>query len=59
MTLDQLIDEMLEFGVPLDAVLHVAPSLLPLFNDQGELVAAALCDAAPKLATRMGLMRTH
>lgn len=54
MSLDELIDEMIEFGIPLANALHVAPSLLPLCNDPEGRVAMALSEAAPKLAKRMG-----
>lgn len=59
MSLDQLIDEMIEFGVPLSTVMHIAPSLLPFFNDPDGRIERALCDIAPLLASKMGFVRIH
>lgn len=59
MTLDRLIDEMLEFGVPLDVALKMAAALLPFFDDQGRLREAAIAQACPDLGERLGLMRIH
>lgn len=55
MTLDELADEMIEFGVSRDTVLRMAPALLPYFNDPDGRFAIALADAAPVLANKLGL----
>lgn len=57
-TVEQLIDEMVEFGVSLSAAELVAPALARFVNDPRGL-AEALKDGAPAIAERLGLLRRN
>ena len=54
-TTEQLIEEMLEFGVSLAAAEIVAPRLAPLINDPRGL-AEALKESEPLIALHLGLL---
>lgn len=58
LSVQALIDEMVEFGIPLDIASRMAPSMLPFFNDPRG-IAASLAEAAPLLAHRLGVMQIH
>lgn len=53
-TRDDLIDEMLEFGLSLELAEHIAPALLPLLNDRRGF-RRTLLEEAPLIAERCGL----
>lgn len=59
MSFDELVADMLLFGMPLDRALRAARMLEPLFSDQGEKVAREVIEAAPLLAGRLGLVQLH
>lgn len=54
--LEQLVDEMVEFGMSLDAAQRAAPAILPLFNDPRGL-RVAFVEAFPLEAERRGYTR--
>lgn len=54
-SLDALVDEMIEFGIPLDSAVLIAPALLPLLNDPRGL-KRALADGAPDIAAKLGML---
>jgi hypothetical protein len=58
MTLDELIEEMLEFGIRLDVAERVAPAFLWLENDPRGF-RLALQEDAPLIAERIGVARRH
>lgn len=57
-TTDALIEEMLEFGMPLDLAEHTAPLLLPLVNDPRGFRQALLEDE-PWIAEQIGAAWRH
>jgi hypothetical protein len=57
-TIDDLLDEMLAFGVLLEAAELVAPLLLPLENDPRGF-RQALLEECPLIAERCGAIRRH
>jgi hypothetical protein len=56
LTLDQLMDQMLEFGIPMEAIERVAPALLPLLNDPRG-IRIALVEDSPRFASEIGFGR--
>lgn len=58
MTAEQLLEDMLEFGLPLESSERMAQALCPLFNDKRGL-AEALRQEVPEIALRLGLLRRH
>ena len=58
MTIDELIGEMLDFGLDLDLAERIAPALLPLFNDHRGFRKALLAEE-PRVAERIGVTRRH
>ena len=54
MTLDQLVEDMVEFGMSIETAQLAAPAVLPLFQDPRGL-REAFCRAFPLEAERRGL----
>jgi hypothetical protein len=57
-TIDDLIDEMLEFGIRFEQAERMAPLLLPLLNGQ-RWFRLALLEECPLIAERCGAIRRH
>jgi hypothetical protein len=58
MTEQQLLEEMLEFGLRHEIAQNLAPILLTLENDSRGF-AQALIERAPRIAEHLGLLRRH
>lgn len=56
LTYDELVEEMLDFGMDLETAEHMAPAMLPLFNDPRGL-GTALIENSPRLAEQLGIVR--
>lgn len=58
MSVEDLIDEMLEFGISMEVADRMAPVLLPFLNNEPG-VEQALIEQYPALAEQMGCYLRH
>mgnify|MGYP003394338829 CR=1 FL=1 len=58
MTLHELVDQCIEFGMDIDTAESIAPALLPAFNDPRGL-ARTIEEDSPWLAAKLGLISKH
>jgi hypothetical protein len=58
MKIDQVIEDMLEFGLPFETIEVLAPHILRLENDPRGF-ASAFLESEPLLSERLGVSRRH
>ena len=54
--LDDLVGEMVEFGIPIESAVLIGPALLPVLNDARGL-KVAIEEDAPLIALKLGILK--